>query len=198
MANELNNPEINPNWKDLLIENKKGQIGFVLEESLCNETGPAAVTGATVFCIQKNLNGDYPKQLILARAVKKAGEEVTPLVKTEDLLKWFKENYPENVRNLKEFVIGKGRLAFYIPSWKTIWPFEKHEGCAKLMAQIDIHERTLAGLRRELSGLKTQLIAKGEIEPIIPIDECERQVKFSGFVGETRANWEYEQSVSVA
>lgn len=31
MANELNNPEINPNWKDMLIENKKGQVGFVLE-----------------------------------------------------------------------------------------------------------------------------------------------------------------------
>jgi len=196
MANEINDNQ-NVNWKELLIENGKGQIGFVLEESLCSPAGEGAVLGATVDCIQKNLKEDYPLHLILARAVKRAGENVTPMIKTAKLTNWFKEKFPNEKESLKEFVIGKGRFAFYIPNWKTIWPFEKNEACAKLMSEIDIHERTLAGLKRELSGLKTQLIAKGEIEPIIPLEECERQIKFSGFVGENRSNWEYEQSVNV-
>ena len=199
MAETIANNNENMNgalYEEMLIRNDKGQVGFVLDETLTKESGEGAILGATVDCIKKNLKNDYPRQLILGRAVRRAGEAVSAMLKTEGMLQWFKDHHKKEWETLKEFVEGNGRFAFYCPAQKSNYVYDHVEGWAKLAAEAQNAKRIFDALNHELLAKQKTARVNGTAEEVVAFKDLERNIKCVGFAGENRKGWEREETIA--
>ena len=192
---------------DMLIENKMGKVGFVIDETICTKAGEVTMAGVQVDCIQKNLKDDYPKQLIAGNVIRRSADSVTPQLKTDAMIRWFDKNYGDekkgNFRASQElFTIGTGMFGYYRPGYKSNFDYTsaKVPGISKtwekLCAEEAEAEANFKSKRHQRLSLERGARANGSAVEIVPFDQLPYSVKFVQFVGENRKGWEFEETLS--